>query len=152
MPGRVQPSVHMAPFLPPESKWLNPQLAGDWQRLLAMRAEVNKALDMARKDKLLGNSLDARLLLCAPGQAEFISAHLFTLEEICMVSQIELLPKLPDPTWQSQEMAGLSLKIELSPLPKCPRCWKRRPGTKAGGLCPDCTQAVERWAELQRPS
>jgi isoleucyl-tRNA synthetase len=144
MPGRTEPSVHLASFAPPERRWLNPQLAEQWQRLLALRAEVNKALDMARKEKILGNSLDARLLLCAPRQEEFISANLTALEEICMVSQLELLPHLPDPTWQSQEIDGLSLKIEPSLLPKCPRCWKRRPGIAAAELCPDCCQAVSR--------
>jgi isoleucyl-tRNA synthetase len=144
LPGRKHPSVHLAAFAAPEPQWLNPELAETWQRLLGLRAEVNKALDVARKEKILGNSLDAHLLLSAPGLREFISANLKTLEEICMVSQIEVLPHLDSFTWRSQEIEGLELKLIPSSLPKCPRCWKRRPEMAGADLCPDCRQAVSR--------
>ncbi|MDR1396115.1 MAG: isoleucine--tRNA ligase [Desulfarculales bacterium] len=142
LPGRETDSVHMALFSPPRPQWLNPDLARDWQRLLALRAEVNKALEQARKNRVLGNSLDARLLVSSPPLAGFIAANLKNLEEICMVSQIELLPALADPTWRSQDTEDLSFKIEASRLPKCPRCWKRREGAGEDGLCPACREAV----------
>ena len=143
VPGRQADSVHMVDFAPARPEWLDPELARTWQKLIGLRAEVNKALDAARKGKIVGNSLDAALSLSAPAElGGFIKGHLAILAEICMVSHIEIVETIAEPTWQSQELSGLNVKIIASALPKCPRCWKRRAESLDEALCLDCRSAV----------
>ncbi len=142
LPGQKAPSVHMTGFAKAPASWLNPELAQKWQKLLTIRGEVNKALDLARKEKMVGNSLDAKLCVAAKGELrDFIAANLDKLAAICMVSQIELVAELPNPTWAGQELE-LSLAITLCGWSKCPRCWKRREEAGSDQLCLDCRQAV----------
>lgn len=143
LPGQSVPSVHMAGFAG-EQPWLNRELADKWNRLIDIRSEVNKALDLARKEKLVGNSLDARLTLAAKGELkDFISANLNTLAEICMVSQIDVADEIASPIWASQE-PGREIVVAIIPSewPKCPRCWKRRAEAVDNHLCNECRQAV----------
>jgi isoleucyl-tRNA synthetase len=135
MPGPKEESIHCAGFAPLHPERLEAQLAGTWQKLLQVRAEVNKGLDLARKEKRVGNSLDARLTLAASGELrQFLSANLEALAEICMVSEIELADYGPE--------LGIKLLIHASELPKCPRCWKRRRESADGELCHYCRVAL----------
>jgi isoleucyl-tRNA synthetase len=107
---------------------------------------VNKALDLARKEKTVGNSLEARLTLAAgEGLAAFIRDNAETLAEIVMVSELELAEGLENPTLASEEMEGLLVGIEPTAFAKCPRCWKRRPEVGADAeheVCNDCLAAL----------
>jgi isoleucyl-tRNA synthetase len=46
-----------------EEKWQNPELATLWQQLRQLRTEVNKVLEEARVNKMIGSSLEAKVLL-----------------------------------------------------------------------------------------
>ena len=47
-----------------------------WDRLHAVRDDVNKALENARNEKLIGKSLEAAVTLCCDGELyEFLSAQ-----------------------------------------------------------------------------
>ena len=67
--GNRLPSVHLELFPKPESlaATIDAGFMSDWESLLAMRDEALKSLEEARKAKLIGKALDARLVLEAPG-------------------------------------------------------------------------------------
>lgn len=46
-----------------DQKWHNPKLAQTWQNLRQVRTEVNKVLEQARAEKMIGSSLEAKVLL-----------------------------------------------------------------------------------------
>ena len=56
-------SVFQAGWARAEERWHAPELAEKWQRLRQLRAETNKVLEDARKEKVVGSSLDAQVLL-----------------------------------------------------------------------------------------
>ncbi len=56
-------SVFAAGWVQVEARWKQPQLAEKWQQLRQYRAEVNKVMESARAEKLIGSSLDAKVLL-----------------------------------------------------------------------------------------
>ena len=61
--------------------------------LLAVRDEVNRALETARQDKLIGTSLGARVTLAAGGEAGRCSReHEADLPMLFIVSQVALEP------------------------------------------------------------
>lgn len=144
----LHPSVHMAELPTPDDSLLDPELAQRWQRLLALRGEVNKALDVARKDKLVGNSLQAVLSLNAdPETLEFLRQNAAAFAEITMVSELKLLDAAPaGPTLVSEEAPGLILLVEPTEAAKCPRCWmhSKTVGQDAGHpeLCARCAAVV----------
>ncbi|NCC68739.1 MAG: hypothetical protein EOM14_11210 [Clostridia bacterium] len=44
------------------------------------------------------------------------------LAALCIVSELETVYGSGD-GWQGENFPGVTIKVELSTLPKCPRCW-----------------------------
>src|SRR5690606_32877585 len=63
--GRLGPetSVHLASMPQVDPELDAPELIETWDRLLELRAEVSRALEAARRDRLIGSSLDATVNL-----------------------------------------------------------------------------------------
>ena len=63
LPGKREDSVHMAEFPSKESVMalLDDELVARWERLSAIRDQVNAALEIKRQDKTIGTSLGARV-------------------------------------------------------------------------------------------
>ncbi len=140
-------SVHLAAFPEADASALNPELAAKWERLLTVRAEVNKALDLARKDKTVGNSLEARLFLAGPAELmAFLKENAGLLAEITMVSELALEDEVAQPQVVSEALGGLQVGIAPVPHGRCGRCWMRL--ASVGGdsehpeLCHRCLEVV----------
>jgi isoleucyl-tRNA synthetase len=58
-PGTRNESVHLERFPEVPLEWLDDPLAAEWQRLLEVRREVARALEVARARKLIGSGLEA---------------------------------------------------------------------------------------------
>ncbi|WRS28120.1 isoleucine--tRNA ligase [Oscillospiraceae bacterium MB08-C2-2] len=85
-----------------------------WDTLIALRDEVNKALEIARADKVIGKSLEAKVVLTAGAeQYEAFSASFEMLPMLFIVSQVELLKGEGD----------LAVLVEKAEGEKCERCW-----------------------------
>jgi isoleucyl-tRNA synthetase len=150
LPGAkaMQQSVHLTAFPEANPAANDPSLAERWERLTAVRAEVNKALDIARKEKIVGNSLQAQLTLAAlPELKNFLVAQAESLLEITMVSELVLAEELDQPTLVSEAVEGLKVGIAPVSHPRCTRCWMRMPtvGADAGHpeLCHRCVEAIQ---------
>jgi len=122
------------------------ELSARWERILALRAEVAKPLEAARKEKLIGSNLDA-LVTIAPGPfSDLMESHLQAIRETLIVSGIQIGdPSGPD-SYESAMFPGLKVKVEKAPWAKCERCWTHAPevGTLAGAsdLCGRCAAVV----------
>ncbi|MCQ2440237.1 MAG: class I tRNA ligase family protein, partial [Oscillospiraceae bacterium] len=113
-----------------------------WERILKIRADVNKALELSRSEKKVGKPLDAAVTLYVSGEAEAVAAGLDAeeLAPICIVSELQLVPGEGEGV--EGEVAGLRVKVESSELPKCPRCWTHTAHADENGLCPRCAKAL----------
>jgi len=94
-----------------------------WDKLIAVRDDTNKALELARVNKVIGKSLEAKVVLhCKDELFEFLSIHKDALPTIFIVSQVEL--KNEDDSHQtSGEVEGLSVSVQPAQGQKCERCW-----------------------------
>ncbi|MCB2189165.1 MAG: class I tRNA ligase family protein, partial [Deltaproteobacteria bacterium] len=151
VPGAADqaPSVHLALLPQAREQYLDPALAAHWERLLEVRSEVNKALDLARKNKVVGNSLEARLTLAAPPElAAFLAENQERLVEVTMVSELNLVDQIPSPTLTSEAVAGLAILVEGAAHERCERCWTRTATvgqtTEHPALCERCAGVVQR--------
>ena len=145
LPGaKAEPaSVHLADFPQPDPSLLDQELAAKWKRLLAVRDLINKGLDIARKDKIVGNSLGAKLIIEDQGeQAAFVKENLAAIINITMVSQVEFAAKVDQPIVESED-ALFRFTIKPTDHAKCPRCWKHRPEVgKKQEVCDLCAEAL----------
>ncbi|MBQ3069704.1 MAG: isoleucine--tRNA ligase [Clostridia bacterium] len=93
-----------------------------WDRIHAIREDVQKALELARTSKLIGKSLDAKVTLFAQGEtAEFLADVQAMLPEVFIVSKVELNTEGNGDF--SGELEGLSVTVAHADGEKCCRCW-----------------------------
>lgn len=122
-PGAV--SVHLEQFPEVPASWKNEALAEKWKKIRAVRTVVTGALEIERKDKRIGSSLeaapvvhiaDAELLKALEGQ---------DFEEICITSGIVIEGNEgPADAFRLTEVAGVSVEPKLAEGVKCARSWR----------------------------
>lgn len=97
-----------------------------WAELLKVRGEVNKVLEQARNDKLLGGSLEAAVTLYAePELATSLNALDNELRFVLLTSgaKVEPIGQAGADAQQSEIIKGLKIGFAKAPGTKCPRCW-----------------------------
>ena len=93
-----------------------------WDRIHRIREDVQKALELARKDKAIGKSLEAKVTLYAAGELhDFLQSVESQLPEIFITSAVALSDGEGDFTG---EVEGLSVSVSKADGEKCERCWK----------------------------
>jgi len=99
---------------------------GFWDTLLTVRGEVNKVIEQARADKVLGGSLEAAVTLYADSD---LAAKLNSLGEelrfVLLTSEaiVEDYAAAGAETQQSEILKGLKVALRKASGEKCPRCW-----------------------------
>jgi len=123
VPGRRSETVFEAGLPAVDPALIDDGLAVTWERLLAVRSVVTKALEEARKNGVIGHSLDARVRL-VPNEAlrPILEARRGDLPAFFIVSQVELGTELGsgENTASSPELA---VAVEPARGAKCARCW-----------------------------
>ena len=140
LPGERRPSVQLADWPEAEQAWDDPELGRRWEQLLAVRDEVARVLEEARRDKLIGSSLGANLTLWAENDLyRLLHSYRGDLSGIFIVSRVELregLQGMPGEAGEGRELP-LGVAVDRAAAAKCPRCWIfAAPGPEE--LCPRC--------------
>jgi isoleucyl-tRNA synthetase len=121
-------SVHLATFVSPGDlraglSTEHLQRLENWPRLIALREEVLKALEVARQEKFIGGSLEARVALAVSQDLQpLVEQYRGLLRYLFIVSQVEVSQQAVEGATASG-LAGLSVKIEKAAGQKCDRCW-----------------------------
>lgn len=140
-------SVHLCEFLDLPPEYENNELAATWDELLVLRRQVLKELEGARMEKVIGNSLEARVELKAKGRAaELLKRYQEQLADIFIVSQVSL-NLLADDENGSDDNPELKIEVKPASGNKCNRCWcYSKELTTADAefpdICPKCLQQV----------
>jgi len=123
--AEMTPSVHAELFIPVKEEYKNPELAERWEEIIKVRKEVTRALEIARKDKMIGHPLDAAVILgLSPKLEEMLEPYREQLRSIFIVSSVRILSETEvDDCFESEEIKGLKVKVASSEDPKCERCW-----------------------------
>jgi isoleucyl-tRNA synthetase len=149
LPGARSESVHLERFPEVPLPWLDDTLKREWDRLLEVRREVARALELARARKLIGSGLEASVRITSAPEdlPALLRAKHALLPTLFIVSRVDLGPA-PAGTvhYESQEIPGLVIDVERAPGDKCERCWLRRPTVGASpahpSLCDRCVAVV----------
>ncbi|MBD2415905.1 isoleucine--tRNA ligase [Nostoc calcicola FACHB-389] len=127
-------SVFESGWVQVDEKWRNAELAESWETLRKLRTDVNKVLEQARIEKLIGSSLEAKALIHIPDKqlGDAIKAlnpvkgnGIDELRYLLLTSQVELLDS-------AEALQGLKYTAQTEDWvigvtnadgEKCDRCW-----------------------------
>ncbi|MDX3925653.1 MAG: isoleucine--tRNA ligase [Shinella sp.] len=118
-------SVHLEQFPEVPAEWLDKGLEEKWEKIRDVRTVVTGALEIERREKRIGSSLeaapvvhiaDAELLKALEGQ---------DFAEICITSAITLVADAgPADAFRLPEVAKVSVEPKLAEGRKCARSWR----------------------------
>ncbi len=135
LPGKKVASVHLAEF-PKAAGEADKAMAERWEKIFAIRDEVLRSLELARNDKQIGSSLDAKVFLTTDKETtRFLLDYFADLRYIFIVSQVEV-----------HEGDAFAVKIQKADGEKCERCWNY--STRVGEfdkyptVCERCIEAL----------
>jgi isoleucyl-tRNA synthetase len=140
LPGKREESVHLALF--PDRNHLeqlrDQELVTVWERLIEVRDRVLAEIEPLRKNKQIGSSLQAKVVLSGGDDTmRLLGAHADELPMLFIVSEVSLQPTSGAP---------LQVTIEKTGGLKCERCWRYVPrvSTDGGhsGICERCQDAM----------
>jgi isoleucyl-tRNA synthetase len=127
-------SIHLQEF--PEPKDRSGEASAQVAELLRLRGVIGQAIERSRQEKLIGNTLEARVVLHSNSDVTQKVAQ-EELEEFFIVSDLTI--------HQAKEA---SASVTKTPYAKCARCWRHRPtvGTSKAhpDLCDRCENVVSR--------
>ena len=145
-------SVHADLFVTLNEEYRNPELAKRWDEIIQVRRDVTKALETARKNKLIGHSLDAAVTLgVTPDLRTLLDPYREELRSIFIVSSVKIRPAedVKD-GFESGEVQGLIVEVAPSEDPKCERCWVHDPTVGKDDLHPTiCDRCLNALKEME---
>jgi isoleucyl-tRNA synthetase len=134
-------SVHLALF--PTAAELSgiseEPLLERWAPLMDLRQAVLAEIEPLRKNKRIGSSLEAKVVIEAPAaELQFLQGYCRDLPMLFIVSEVELRPSASD--------GPRRITIERASGVKCERCWRYVPAVSSEpeweGVCPRCREAL----------
>ena len=127
-----------------------------WQQLIKVRSEVNRVLEIARNDKVIGGGLDAEVTVYANDEYRALLEQLGNeLRFVLITSKAEVKPLADKPAdVATGELEGIAVSVARSNGEKCPRCWhysdKIGVNPEHPTLCPRCVENVAGNGEVRR--
>ncbi|MBI3319441.1 MAG: class I tRNA ligase family protein, partial [Candidatus Omnitrophica bacterium] len=137
-------SVHLADW-PASVVQIDEARERRWERFLAVREVVMKALEEQRIAQVIGSPLEARVTLIAVEDElrQLLETHRQTLAEAFVVSEVCVATAGGS---AAMTEASVSVTVERAPGAKCQRCWKYCPSVGTDHehpqLCDRCVEVV----------
>lgn len=120
-----------------------------YNRLFDLREDVNRALEAARTDKLIGKSLDAKVTIYTNDEEIYKTLTEFgdkVLSTVFIVSQTEVVrAEIPAGVF-SDTVFGIGVDVRAAAGERCDRCWVYAPeGEKTGDgfICSRCLKILK---------
>ena len=96
----------------------NKDLEAKWDKVLNLKEEVSKKLELARAEKVIGHSLNAKVTIFANDKEyDFINDNKELLQVVFIISDLQVEKDSRD----GEERLGI--KVEMATGEKCERCW-----------------------------
>ena len=128
----------------------NKELEEKWAKIIRVRQVVSKALEIARAEKLIGHSLNAKVSIYADeSNYDFLKSIEKDLITIFIVSDVELINsvEVEGKFYEDDEFKGIKVVISQAEGEKCERCWmiSKTVGKdqEHPSICDRCKTAIE---------
>ena len=139
-------SVHLIDMPITPSLWHSSELAKKWAVIRQVRRVVTGALELERRDKNIGSSLEAApSVYVTTDVAEVLKSVSFA--DLCITSSIEIdTGEAPEAAFSLEDTAGVSVSFAKAVGRKCNRCWKISPDVGSHShpeVCSRCNSALK---------
>jgi isoleucyl-tRNA synthetase len=146
---RTEESVFLADWPEAVKEYYDESLTAKWEILLNIRKDVSKALELARADKKIGNSLEAAVELKgnSESQSNLLESELDQLADLFIVSQVDLNDDLTEEESHKGTESSVLVKVKEARGKKCDRCWKYDESVgeheEHPDICDRCASVIE---------
>ncbi|NLL53189.1 MAG: isoleucine--tRNA ligase [Peptococcaceae bacterium] len=152
LPGHTEGSevqIEEMPQIKPE--WLDEALSEKWDKIIELRYDVTKALELARREKLINHSLTAKVDLYPDSEDSYnFLNNIEDLVDIFIVSDLVIHQpgeEAPAGAQEGENYKGLKIAVTTAPGKKCERCWMYKEQVGADvehpELCPRCVSVIK---------
>ena len=134
-------SIHTKNFPQIQNKWKRPDLDSKWEVYKEIRKSINGAIEIERKNKKIGSSLEASIDLYL-GDSDFKEIDQDLLKNISIVSELKILEESPtDKCFISETNKNIGVIVSQTNGEKCERCWKYFPSL-SNEICERCSKVI----------
>ena len=142
--GENLESVMLEYYPEPNPEYDNNELALKWSKLIKIKEEVAKKLELARANKEIGLSLEAKVILFTEDtEYDFLKDEVELLKTVLIVSDVEVRENRRN----ADEEVALGVQVERAEGEKCERCWmySKTVGENAEHptICHRCSENLE---------
>ncbi|MDA8584799.1 isoleucine--tRNA ligase [Rhodobacteraceae bacterium] len=139
-------SIHLTDMPETPNAWQNAPLAEKWDAIRRTRRVVTAALEVQRREKVIGASLEAAPTVFVTDGTTITALGTVDFADICITSGIRVSDSdAPTDAFTLPETDGIGVTFALANGEKCGRCWKILPdvGTHShSGTCARCNKAL----------
>ncbi|MSU92230.1 isoleucine--tRNA ligase [Rhodobacteraceae bacterium 2CG4] len=139
-------SVHLQDFPATPAGWRDADLAAKWDTVRRVRRVVTGAIEVQRRDKAIGASLEAAPVVHVADPAVRAVLESVSFEDVCITSAIAVRgDPAPADAFTLPDVDGVAVVFAAAEGEKCQRCWKILPdvGSHAHpGVCARCDAAL----------
>ncbi|MDX1580102.1 MAG: isoleucine--tRNA ligase, partial [Alphaproteobacteria bacterium] len=145
-PGPTE-SVHLRTYPDVPAGWRDEALAAKWEKVRTLRRVVTGALEVERREKRIGASLQAAPIVYAEDRSYIEALEGIDLAELVITSDATLVHGTPpDEAFTLDDVAGIGVVPAVADGEKCERCWQILPEVGEDrdhpDLCQRCAEAV----------
>ncbi len=135
-------SVHLRLFPDVPAAWHDPALAAKWERIRRVRRVITGALEIERREKRIGSSLEAKpRVYLTQEDADRLAG--IDGAELTITSGLDIVVGAPPAeAFEDPDIPGIAVVPELAQGRKCARCWQLFEKLEADGVCARCADAV----------
>ncbi|MEK8129743.1 isoleucine--tRNA ligase [Paenibacillus filicis] len=152
IPGVELSTVQVAYLPEVDASLFDKELEEKWEKFSYLRDDVLKALEEARKSKLIGNSLSAAVHLYPNGEAAKLLSGFDRLDLLFIVSEVVVHPAGDAAPEDATAFKELSVRIAVAGGEKCERCWIVTPEVgqdeEHPTLCKRCASVIQAGAAV----
>jgi len=118
-------SVHLEQFPDVPAEWRDDALDAKWEKIREVRSVVTGALEIERREKRIGASLEAAPVVHIADSELLKALEGEDFAEICITSAIAVVAgEGPDGAFRLPEVAKVSVEPKLAEGTKCARSWR----------------------------
>ncbi len=142
--GEGAESVHRQAWPETPAGWKNDALADKWTMIRRLRRVVTGALELDRREKRIGASLQADVAIYVADHAYVDALGGLDVAELMITSSARLIEDAaPDGAFTLEDVKGVAVVTAAASGEKCERCWVVSEEVSAHGeLCNRCADTV----------
>lgn len=138
-------SVHLNDIFETPAEWRDTALEAKWAAIRKARRVVTGALEVQRREKVIGSSLEAAPVVFVDADTAALLQSV-NFADMCITSAVYIsTDPAPADAFTLDDASGVAVVFEKADGDKCERCWKILPDVSdkgRGHVCGRCHEAL----------